>query len=83
MKKVCLNLSESRALGDTLCSTPTIRKLYSSYNQKISVITHHKEIFKNNQYVDVIFGSNIDMDILKDEYEIFKQILHQILEYNW
>ena len=47
MKKVCLNLSESRALGDTLCSTPTIRKLYNSYNQKISIITNHKEIFKN------------------------------------
>ena len=27
MKKVCLDLTESRALGDTLCSTPTIRKL--------------------------------------------------------
>ena len=60
MKKVCLNLSESRALGDTLCSTPTIRKLYSSYNQKISLITHHKEIFKNNPYVDSIFDTNVD-----------------------
>ena len=46
MKKVCLNLSESRALGDTLCSTPTIRKLYNSYNQKISIITNHKEFLK-------------------------------------
>ena len=71
MKKVCLNLSESRALGDTLCSTPTIRKLYNSYNQKISIITNHKEIFKNNPYVDSIFDSNVDVELLKDEYEIF------------
>ena len=71
MKKVCLNLSESRALGDTLCSTPTIRKLYNSYNQKISIITNHKEIFKNNPYVDSIFDTNVDVEILKDEYEIF------------
>jgi len=71
MKKVCLDLTESRALGDTLCATPTIRKLYNSYNQKISIITHHKEIFKNNPYVDLIFEVGFDKETIKDKYEIF------------
>lgn len=71
MKKICLDLSESRALGDTLCSTPIIRKLYNSYSDKISVITHHKKIFEKNPYVDSIFNTDLDIEKLKDEYTIF------------
>lgn len=70
MKKVCLDLTESRALGDTLCSTPTLRKLYNTYNQKIYVITHHKDIFKNNPYVDTIFEVDVDKKTIENEYEI-------------
>jgi ADP-heptose:LPS heptosyltransferase len=73
MKKVCLDLTESRALGDTLCSTPTIRKLYNSYGQKISVITHHPYLFSNNPYVDKVYSElfNPITDEEKNEYEIF------------
>ena len=72
MKKVCLDLTESRALGDTLCSTPTIRKLYNSYGQKISVITHHPYLFSNNPYVDKVYSElfNPITDEQKNEYEI-------------
>lgn len=69
MKKVCLDLTVSRALGDTLCSTPTLRKLFYSYNQKISVVTNHPDLFTNNPYVDSIF--NELTDDIKNEYEVF------------
>jgi ADP-heptose:LPS heptosyltransferase len=69
MKKVCLDVSGARALGDTLASTPTLRKLYHSYNQKISIITHHPHLFLNNPYVDVIHSELTDE--IKNDYEVF------------
>ena len=51
-KKVFLNLSECYAMGDTLCSTPTVRKLSESYSKKIYVVTHFPEIFEGNPYVE-------------------------------
>ena len=73
MKKVCLDVLGCRALGDTLAVTPTLRKLFNSYNQKISVITHHPYLFSNNPYVDVVYDevSNIISEEQKKEYEIF------------
>ena len=38
----------SVSLGDTLAATPTLRKLYNSYNKKIDVVTYHPELFLNN-----------------------------------
>ncbi len=46
----------SPSLGDTIASTPTIRKLSKIYNKKINVVTHVKEIFLNNEYVNNIFS---------------------------
>jgi hypothetical protein len=69
MKKVCLDVSGSRALGDTLSVTPTLRKLYHSYNQKISIITHHPHLFSNNPYVDIIHSELTDE--VKNECEVF------------
>jgi ADP-heptose:LPS heptosyltransferase len=73
MKKVCLDVSGARALGDTLAATPTLRKLYHSYNQKISIITHHPYLFSNNPYVDVVYNElTIPItDEQRQEYEIF------------
>ncbi len=70
MKEVCLDISGCRALGDTLCATPTLRKLYNSYNKKISVITHQPELFYNNPYVLEIFDDSKNKEELMD-YEIF------------
>jgi len=53
MKKQLLVIN-SKALGDTICATPTLRKLYNTYNQKISVLTYHPEIFWKNPYVDKV-----------------------------
>jgi hypothetical protein len=69
MKKVCVDISGARALGDTLAVTPTLRKLYYSYNQKISIITHHPYLFLDNPYVDVIHSELTDE--IKNNYEVF------------
>ena len=69
MKDVCIDLLGSRALGDTLCVTPTLRKLYNSYGKKISIITHHPDLFHTNPYVDNIF--NELNDDIKNNYEVF------------
>ena len=46
MKNVCIDVLGCRALGDTLAVTPTLKKLYNSYGKKISIATHHPEIFE-------------------------------------
>ena len=42
----------SNSFGDTLASTPTLRYLSESHKQKINVITHNKNVFSNNPYVE-------------------------------
>ena len=71
MKDICLDISGCRALGDTLCATPTIRKLYNSYNKKISVITNIPELFQNNPYVENVFDGSVDREPLKEIYDIY------------
>jgi len=72
MKEICIDITGCRALGDTLCSTPVIRKISQIYNKKISVISHHFEIFKNLPYIDKNFQySPSTYDQIKNEYEIF------------
>ena len=70
MKEICLDISDCRALGDTLCATPTIRKLYHSYGKKISIITHYPELFYNNPYVLEIFDNSKNKEELS-KHEIF------------
>ena len=41
------DLSDCPSIGDTLCSTPTIKKVSEAYNCKVNVISQHPEIFKN------------------------------------
>jgi ADP-heptose:LPS heptosyltransferase len=70
---VCIDISGARALGDTIAVTPTLRKLYNTYDQKISVITHHPYLFSNNPYVDVVYNE-LTIQITeeqKEDYEIF------------
>ena len=72
MKKICIDLSGCRALGDTLCSTPTIRKVSKSYNSKVSVISHHKEIFYNIPYIENSFQYSSELlDQIKKTYEVY------------
>lgn len=65
-KEIFLDLAECRALGDTICSTPTLRKLSETYQQKLVVITNYPEIFKNNPYVKKVYTENaIDIEYVK------------------
>lgn len=61
----------STSFGDTLASTPTLRYLSKSHRQKINIVTHRKDVFKNNPYVK---------DVLNfDEY--FSRDLSNIIKY--
>lgn len=69
MKRICLNLGDCNALGDLICSTPVIRKLYESYGQKIVVISKMQELFKNNPYVEKSYKStSVDMDYINNNF---------------
>lgn len=73
MKNICVDLSNCYGLGDTLSSTPTIKKLFQSYNEKISVLTVHPKIFKNNKYINKIFDSTkIDKNSIKEQFIWYK-----------
>ena len=73
MKKIYY-IIHSNSFGDTLSASPTLRYLYKSHNTKINVVTHNKNVFNNNPYVDKVFSfdefvGSSDKDTLK--YESF------------
>jgi ADP-heptose:LPS heptosyltransferase len=73
MKKVLLDLTECKALGDNLCATPTIRKLFESYNQKIVLVTYYPELFRDNPYVEKTYSPNtINFDYLEQNHIIHR-----------
>ena len=63
------------ALGDTLAATPTLRKISKSYNQKINIVTHVPELFKNNPYVKTIYTfdefNNLKINEKDEVFETF------------
>jgi autotransporter strand-loop-strand O-heptosyltransferase len=67
----------SPSLGDTIASTPTIRKLSKIYNKKINVVTHVKEVFLNNEYVNNVYSfEELDRLNLKiDKNKLFETFL--------
>jgi ADP-heptose:LPS heptosyltransferase len=65
--KVLIKIS-SPALGDTLCSTPTIRKVSNSYGFKVDVMTQRPDIFKNNLYVNNI------LEFIEDDVEGYDEV---------
>jgi ADP-heptose:LPS heptosyltransferase len=61
----------SHGLGDTICATPSLRKLFFAYGKKISVLTDHPLIFKHNKYVDKIYNTkDTNRDDLQAQYEL-------------
>tara|TARA_Y100000034_G_scaffold43235_2_gene52795 strand:- start:514 stop:2442 length:1929 start_codon:yes stop_codon:yes gene_type:complete len=59
----------SSSLGDTICSTPTLKKLSKIYGEKFHVATHVSEVFLNNPYVEKIISLD---SVDKENYEIFE-----------
>lgn len=71
MKEICIDLSNCRALGDSLCVIPTIRKLSISYNKRINVLSNFPEIFENLKYVSQsIKYSEKEYEELSDSFEL-------------
>jgi len=78
MKPVYLDLSEARALGDAICSTPTLRKLYESYGEKINVFSNYPEVFKNNPYVEKNYhAKDISIPFVKENF-LYHNSFHNI-----
>ena len=76
--EIYLDLTDARALGDVICSTPTLKKIYDSYGKKINVISNYPEIFKNNSYVEKHYSSNgVSVDYIKENF-IYHNSFHNI-----
>jgi len=71
MKNICIDVTGCRALGDTLCVTPVVRKICQTYDKKVTVISHHPELFSNSPYVENSFGYDTTiLNWLKDNCEV-------------
>lgn len=73
MDKLCVDLSNCRALGDTLCVSPVIKKISKSYNSKIYVISNYPELFSRSPYVisSIKYDENT-YEHLKNEFNLIK-----------
>jgi autotransporter strand-loop-strand O-heptosyltransferase len=74
MKEIFIKVN-SKSLGDTLASTPSIRKVAKSYNSKVNVVTHVKEIFENNANIKNVYSfqefEKLKLDKDKEIFETF------------
>lgn len=69
MKPICLNLGECNGLGDLISATPTIKKLYESYGEKVTILSQKPELFKENIYVEKSYkNASIDIDYFNANY---------------
>ena len=46
----------SSSLGDTISSTPVVKKISECYDSKVNIVTHVEAIFKKNPYVKNIYS---------------------------
>ena len=73
--KVLIKVS-SPAMGDILCSTPTIRKASNSYGFKVDVMTYRPDIFKNNLYVNNILEfTGDDVEGYDEVFETYNPLI--------
>lgn len=72
MKEIFIKVN-SKSLGDTLASTPSIRKVAKSYNSKVNVVTHVKELFENNNNIKNVYSfQEFEKLKLNKDKEIFE-----------
>lgn len=72
----------SRSIGDTLCSTPTLRKLYKTFNSKFNVVTHVPEIFERSPYVlNTYKFEDFNETSLQKKFNVFK-VFHNMSHKN-
>ena len=60
------------SFGDSLCSTPTLRKLAESYGKKIIVCSYKPFIFENNPYVKFHIHSKDFKEEFREQYEVLE-----------
>lgn len=64
-------------LGDILCASPILRKLYETYEEKFIVFTYVPELFKNNPCVEQSLHLSEFESINQDEY-----LIHSVCYYD-
>ena len=71
-------------LGDTICATPTIRKVSEAYDNKIVVYSKHPKVFKNLSYVESSLHYNDihENQELKDSYDYYYQTEIALTHFN-
>ena len=71
-------------LGDTICATPTIRKVSEAYDAPISVYSKHPEVFKNLSYVEssLHYDDIHENQELKDSYDYYYQTAIALTQFN-
>ena len=85
---------KSYGLGDTICSTPAIRKIAKEFNTKIKIISYFPEVFTNLPYVsesidlktipngDHIHFSdgNINYVLYSEEKQMMSDMMHSMID---
>ena len=69
-------------LGDTICATPTIRKVSEAYDSKITVYSKHPEVFKNLSYVNFSYHFKDLTEDIKDSYDVYHQTEIALTHFN-
>jgi len=64
------------ALGDTLCATPTVRKVALSYGHKVDIMCKRTDLFERSPYVDKILKhTDEDPEGYTEIYETYNHVL--------
>ena len=85
---------KSYGLGDTICSTPTIRKIAKEVNTKIKMISYFPEVFTNLPYVSEsidlktipngdnihLSDENINCVIYSEEKQMMLDMMHTMID---
>jgi len=68
----------SWSFGDTLAATPTLRRLYYAYGNKLNVVTNSKGVFQDNPYVKSIisFDEFDSLDLKNVDHEVLDSFTH-------
>ncbi len=59
------------AMGDTLCSTPTIRKISECYEQKVDVMAIREDVLINNPYIDKFLPYQNQVEEYDEVFDLF------------
>ena len=77
MSKKPLFYTDASAMGDVLCSTPTIRKISQIYGSKVVVVSKHNYLFKNSPYISKIIPfEDFREEDHSLEYDVHKTFFH-------